>query len=99
MIDVNAQLTTGSFGGGTGSLYYSNSAIPIGTAVQSVSASSGSTTINMSNQLMNLDARLKDIEARLCILVPDPLLLEKYQSLQDAYNHYKLMEKLLTENS
>lgn len=96
MSGVNAQLTTGSFGGdagGSGSLYYSNST---GT---SVSASGvGPATINMSNQLTNIDTRLKDIEARLCILVPDPQLLEKHKALKEAYDHYKLMEKLLTEN-
>ena len=63
-----------------------------------VGTSYGSATINMSNQLTNLDNRLKNIEARLVILIPDPQLLEKHKALKEAYDHYKLMEKLLTEN-
>jgi len=34
------------------------------------------------------------IEKRLAILVPDPKKLEKYEALQKAYAHYKLLESL-----
>lgn len=37
---------------------------------------------------------LEAIEKRLGILVPDPKKLEKYEALQKAYNHYKLLEAL-----
>ena len=57
-----------------------------------------SATINMSHQLSTIESRLKEIESRLVILIPDPVLLEKHQALKEAYDHYKLMEKLLTEN-
>ena len=42
-----------------------------------------------------LTNRLKAIEDRLSILVPDPKLHEQYESLREAYEHYKLMEALL----
>jgi hypothetical protein len=41
--------------------------------------------------------RLEAIEARLNILVPDPVKLEKYEALQKAYEHYKTMERLCVE--
>jgi hypothetical protein len=34
------------------------------------------------------------IEKRLLILRPDPKLLEKYQSLREAYEHYQTLEAL-----
>jgi len=37
---------------------------------------------------------LEGIESRLCILIPDPDKLEKFESLQKAYQHYKLLEAL-----
>lgn len=41
---------------------------------------------------------LEKIEDRLAILSPDPTKLEKYESLRKAYNHYKLMEKLIGDD-
>lgn len=38
------------------------------------------------------------IEDRLSILQPDPKKLEKYEALRKAYEHYKLMEKLVQED-
>jgi hypothetical protein len=41
---------------------------------------------------------LETIEDRLAILQdPDPKKLEKFQALKKAYDHYKLMEKLIGE--
>ena len=37
------------------------------------------------------------VEQRLCILEPKPELLEKYQSLKQAYEHYKTLEAMLYE--
>lgn len=34
------------------------------------------------------------MEKRLAILVPDPKKLEKFEALQKAYNHYKMLEAL-----
>jgi hypothetical protein len=34
------------------------------------------------------------IENRLAILQPDPKKLKKFEALQKAYNHYKMLEAL-----
>ncbi len=41
---------------------------------------------------------LEAIEDRLAILQPDPKKLAKYEALKKAYDHYKLMEKLIGED-
>lgn len=41
---------------------------------------------------------LEAIENRLAILQPDPKKLAKYEALKKAYDHYKLMEKLIGED-
>lgn len=46
----------------------------------------------------SLEKLLGDIEKRLLILQPDPKKLEKWEALQKAYNHYKLLEALLHED-
>jgi hypothetical protein len=41
---------------------------------------------------------LDKIQSRLSIITdPDPAKLEKYQALKEAYEYYKLMEKLIGE--
>lgn len=40
---------------------------------------------------------LNGITDRLTILQPKPELLEKYENLREAYEHYRTLEKLLTE--
>jgi hypothetical protein len=37
------------------------------------------------------------VEQRLCILEPKPELLDKYQSLKQAYDYYKTLEAILYE--
>ena len=37
------------------------------------------------------------VEQRLCILDPKPELLAKYESLRQAYEHYKTLEAILYE--
>jgi hypothetical protein len=37
------------------------------------------------------------VSRRLCILVPDPAKLERYQALQQAYEHYLTLERLLEQ--
>lgn len=53
----------------------------------------GNVTINGQN----LAETLQRIQERLAILVPDPKLLDKYEALQQAYEHYKLLEALCVE--
>lgn len=38
---------------------------------------------------------MSDVEKRLSILCPKPELLKKYESLQQAFDHYKTLEALL----
>lgn len=45
----------------------------------------------------SLTKALSAVQDRLCILQPDPAKLEKYAALRKAYDHYKLLEQLLTE--
>lgn len=45
----------------------------------------------------SLEELFAKIEDRFAILQPDPKKLEKYEALRKAYNHYKLMEKLIGE--
>lgn len=46
---------------------------------------------------VSLEEALSKIEERLLILTPNPKLLEKYEALKKAYEHYKFLEKLLVE--
>lgn len=41
---------------------------------------------------------LSKIQERLSILVPDPKLLAKYEALREAYEHYKILEKLCMDS-
>jgi hypothetical protein len=43
----------------------------------------------------SLSEWMSTMEKRLAILVPDPAKLEKWEALQKAYDHYKLLEKIL----
>lgn len=45
----------------------------------------------------SLEKLFNDLEKRLAILQPDPKKLEKFEALQKAYDHYKLLEALLHE--
>jgi len=42
---------------------------------------------------------LEGIEQRLSILVPDPKKLEQYESLKQAYEHYKTLEALCNDDT
>jgi hypothetical protein len=46
----------------------------------------------------SLQELFSKIEDRLAILQPDPKKLEKYEALRKAYDHYKIMEKLINED-
>lgn len=47
----------------------------------------------------SLNQTLDAISARLSILQPKPELLAKYESLQQAYDHYKTLEALLHDET
>jgi hypothetical protein len=47
---------------------------------------------------IDISKLLEEIQNRLIILMPNPEKLEKYEALKKAYNHYKLLEKLLNED-
>lgn len=42
----------------------------------------------------SLNEWMETMEKRLAILVPDPKKLEKFEALQKAYRHYKMLEAL-----
>jgi hypothetical protein len=46
---------------------------------------------------VSLSGTLNRINDRLAILQPKPELLEKYANLREAYEHYKTLERLLSE--
>ena len=78
---VNSNLTTGGNLTGTG-LHVTNDA-----------EFEGDVTIKGKS----LSEWMATMEKRLAILVPDPAKLEKFEALQKAYNHYKLLEALCHE--
>ena len=45
----------------------------------------------------SMKAWMDAVEQRLCILEPKPELLAKYESLKQAYEHYKTLEAILYE--
>jgi hypothetical protein len=45
----------------------------------------------------SMKAWMDAVEQRLCILEPKPELLEKYNALKQAYEHYKTLEAILYE--
>lgn len=54
--------------------------------------------LNENKDFQKLQERLSKIEERLAILEPNEELQEKYPALQEAYEHYKLIEKLVSGN-
>lgn len=79
-------------GGGTNSMGWTNTP---GIKVKGDADFEGNVIINGQN----LAKTLETINQRLAILVPDPKLLEKYEALQQAYQHYKTLEALCVETS
>jgi hypothetical protein len=52
-----------------------------------------------NNDFNKLQERMSAIEKRLAILQPNEDLQAKYPALQEAYDHYKLIEKLVEGKS
>ena len=69
----------------------------------SILGSHGSTWAKLDLDLPNnldfkkLSDRIDEIEKRLCILHENKTLQEKYESLREAYEAYKIIEKLVYE--
>jgi hypothetical protein len=102
----NVTITTAAGSNGTsGSFLYSNgTSIPTWTTNNSGSTSAGlhvTSDATFEGDIKwrgrSLGKLLETIEDRLAILQPDPAKLEKYAALKKAYDHYKLMEKLIGE--
>jgi len=79
-----------------------NSAIGPGGAIPGVASSLHVTSDakfdgNILWKGRDLGKMLETIEKRLSILVPNPKKLEKYEALQKAYDHYKVLEALCEE--
>lgn len=89
---------TGNYTVATGSTNGTWASVNTGTTTPSIQVKGdaefeGNVTINGQN----LAETLQRIQDRLAILVPDPKLLGKYEALQQAYEHYKLLEALCVE--
>jgi hypothetical protein len=93
--------TTGGMNGTSGSFLYSN-----GTSQQWTNNTGAGLHVSSDAEFQgdikwkgrSLGKLLEKIEDRLAILTPDPAKLEKYEALKKAYDHYKLMEKLIGED-
>ena len=89
---------TGGYTLATGSSNGTWASVNTGTTTPSIQVKGdaefeGNVTINGAN----LAETLQRIQDRLAILVPDPKLLDKYEALQQAYEHYKILEALCVE--
>lgn len=42
---------------------------------------------------------METVSNRLSILTPNPELLEKYDALKEAYEHFKILEKICTDDT
>ena len=90
-------LATGSSNG----TWATNPYVTVGATTNSVLKVSGDADIqgNLTVNGSNISEILAKIQDRLAILVPDPKRLEKYEALQQAYEHYKLLEALCVEQN
>ena len=52
-----------------------------------------------NKDFQELQSRISAIEKRLAILQPNETLQAKYPSLQEAYDHYKLIEKIVNDQN
>lgn len=92
--------TISTSSGTNGTYLYSNNT----WHTPSITSTSGTSGISVKGDAdFDGDVKLKGkslcdwmatMEKRLAILVPDPKKLEKFEALQKAYNHYKMLEAL-----
>lgn len=97
---ANNTISISGGGAGAGSLYTVTGSSSTWTSHRQ------SSTIELSgpNADIILNGRslmiiLDELQERLMILEPKPELLEKYQALKAAYDHYKILEALLYEET
>jgi hypothetical protein len=89
--------TIGSMAGSNGTYWGANGNVTIGTTTPAMNVKGdldveGALTVNGRD----LSKLMEKIEDRLAILAePNPDRLEKFPALKKAYDHYKLMEKLI----
>jgi hypothetical protein len=87
---TNTTGTTGpTYGVGTGTIYPSNT----------ITISGNKPILSTDKNNINLDElaeMMKIMRERFLIIVPDFEKHEKYEALKKAYDHYKLMEALVT---
>jgi hypothetical protein len=83
-----------TIGGGAGAGYTWNTASTT-TAKGQLKLEGAEADIFVQGKSMK--AWMEGVEQRLSILEPKPELLKKYESLQQAYEHYKTLERLLYE--
>ena len=95
--------SSGSMGIGTSSpYYYSTGGSVLGSSTGSGLHVSADATFegDIKWKGRSLGKLLCSIEDRLAILAePDPKKLEKFEALKKAYDHYKLMEKLIGDDN
>lgn len=94
----NATTITGGGGvggGGGGNYVFTNASSYSGT--YSIGISPNDITFPDGVTLTKKLEKLDQICDRLSILEPNPALMEKYDALREAYEHYKTLEALLKE--
>ena len=104
-------ITTTAGSNGTSGQYYTNgTSVPNWSSfnIGSAGSLSNSSTLEVKGDAAfdgdikwkgrSLGKMLESIEDRLAILQPDPAKLEKFAALKKAYDHYKLMEKLIGDD-
>jgi hypothetical protein len=86
--------TSGMNGTSWGNITSNTSSNPSSLNVKGDAEFEGKVMINGRN----ISEFMETIANRLAILVPDPAKLEKHEALKKAYDHYKLLEKLIGED-
>lgn len=85
-------------GGGGGTYAYNNSwTSPTNSGTIKI-AGDAEIAGKIMLQGQDLGRTIEQINQRLAILVPDPKLLDKYNALKEAYDHYKTLEALCIES-
>lgn len=79
---IHGSILTNNITGTTTDISWSNYNIPI---------------IPTAEEFKNLTDRITKIEARLAILHPNHLLQDRFPALQEAYDTYKMVEKLVQD--
>jgi len=101
-VNTKSLTTSGSINinSGLGTYPYTYSTANAGwTSAQSNLTVTGNATFDGDVKIKgrSLEKLFNDVEKRLAILQPDPKKLAKFEALQKAYDHYKLLEALLHE--